>query len=88
MDIRDDKFGITLYEKFESTSGKYLAGCGEHFNGIDVCYDIKCLNRVTREIITRHYSLKWEMLEHYEEWKEKMRGSGEYEQDEPEDFPV
>lgn len=86
FEFKEDKLNLVILDKFTSTSGKYLCFLGEHFNGTERCIDVGVFNNFKRELIRRHYQLEWEAKEFYEHFKEDMRGSGEYESDEPSGF--
>ena len=87
-EFKPDKINIIILDKGLSTSGKYEFFLGEHYNGVDRCYDVGVFNMFSGELIRRHYQLKWEAEEFYEEWKEKMREEKEYEEDEPSGFNI
>ena len=81
--FKEDKIGISCYEKFTSTSGKYTIFFGEHFNGTEACHDVGALNLQTGELIRRHYINRDEAGNAWEEFKQEMRGAGQgYEEDE------
>ena len=87
-EFKPDKINIIILDKSTSTSGKYEIFLGEHNNGVETCYDVGAFNNFSGELIRRHYQLKWEAEEFYEEWKEKTRGENEYEEDEPSGFNI
>lgn len=84
--LKPDRVGIIILDRFTSTLGKYDCGLGEHDSG--ECFDVFAFNNLTGELIRRHYKLKWEAQEFYETFKEAMRGSGEYEDSEPNPFRI
>lgn len=87
-EFKEDKINILIEDKFTSSSGKYLGFLGQHYNGVETCFDFGCVNLQTGEITKRHYKLEWECKEAYEQFKEDMRGTGTYEDDEPSGFTI
>jgi hypothetical protein len=86
--FKEDKIGITILEKYNSTSGKYTCFFGEHFNGTEECYDVGALNLINGELTRRHYISRAEAGEFWEEFKSNMRGTGIYESDERDEFSI
>lgn len=83
--VLEDQVKMIILARAVSTTGKYYIFLGTHFNGKIQCYDIGSLNKVTGEIVRRHYKQKDEAYAYWQEFRTEMTSPRQGGEDEEKD---
>lgn len=76
---------MVILARAVSTTGKYYIFLGTHYNGLTQCYDVGSLNKVTGEIVRRHYKQKDEAYAYWQEFRTDMTAPRQGGEDEEKD---